>query len=125
MATVLIVEDHPAVRTSLTAWLSRALPGCRFLAAASGEEALTLLDEAPTLVLMDINLPGMSGIETTRRLRAVLPQIPVVVVSVHDTEAHRRDAAAAGAVAFVAKDRMGFELLPVLKRLLPRTPSPA
>ncbi len=61
MATVLIVEDHPAVRASLTAWLSRALPTCRILAAASGEEALTLLDEAPILVLMDIPRPPSSS----------------------------------------------------------------
>lgn len=121
-ATILIVEDHPAVRTSLRSWLARALAGYEFAEAASGEEALALLgQQRPALVLMDINLPGMSGIETTRRLTAAVPGVPVVVVSMYDTEAHRHDAAAAGAAGFVAKERMGFELLPLLQRLLSPT----
>lgn len=121
-ATILIVEDHPAVRTSLRAWLSRVLPACDFAEAATGEDALAhIAQHQPSLVLMDINLPGMSGIEVMRRIASTAPGVPVVIVSMHDTEAHRRDAAAAGAVAFVAKERMGFELLPLLQRLLPRS----
>jgi len=121
-ATILIVDDHPAVRRSLRSWLVKALPTYEFSEAVNGEEALARLGEQrPALVLMDINLPGMSGIEATRRITATAPGVPVVIVSMHDTEAYRQDAAAAGAAAFVAKERMGFELLPLLQRLLPPT----
>ncbi|NWG00176.1 MAG: response regulator transcription factor [Thermoanaerobaculaceae bacterium] len=116
--TILVVEDHPAVRHAIRSWLASSCPDCTVLEAASGEEALERCAEhRPDLVLMDINLPGTSGIETTRQIRSTPGAPPVVIVSLYDTEAHRRDATAAGAAAFVAKDRMGYELLPVLKRL--------
>ncbi len=123
--TLLIVEDNPAVRRALRAWLASALPEYELAEAESGEEALERVAErAPSLVLMDINLPGMNGIEATRRLRETAPATPVVIVTLHDTEPYRREAAAAGAAAFIAKDRMGFDLLPLLRRLLPLAPAP-
>ncbi len=67
-ATILVVDDHEAVRWGLREWLEMAFPGCRVIEANSGEEAIVLtINESPRVVLMDINLPGMNGIEATRR----------------------------------------------------------
>ena len=119
--TILIVEDHAVVRRSLCAWLSVMLPDCRLVEAQSGEEALALTDaQPPDLVLMDIGLPGMNGIEATRRIKAIAPKTPVVMLSIHEEEAFKLDATAAGASAFVCKRVMQTELMPVIQTLLYR-----
>ncbi|NWG00175.1 MAG: response regulator [Thermoanaerobaculaceae bacterium] len=116
---ILIVEDHSGVRRTLRQWLESALPGCTLRETDNGTDAVELVcQQAPTFVLMDLNLPGMGGLESTRAIKAASPSTFVVIVSIEDTTASRRAAAAAGAAAYVAKDRMGFELLPVLRRLL-------
>ncbi len=117
--TILIVEDRSAVRLTLRQWLLASLPGCSVREAGNGADALALVqEEAPALVLMDLHLPGMSGLDATRAILAAAPATQVVVVSVEDTPAHRSAAADAGAAAYVAKGSMGFELLPVLQHLL-------
>ena len=115
-ATILIVEDHDAVRRGLRDWLAGEFPGWRPIEAASGEEAVVLsVIESPHLVLMDIT---MSGIETTRRIKAALPATQVVILTVHEDDHHRADATAAGANAYVAKRVMRTELIPTLAALL-------
>ncbi len=119
--TILIVEDHAAVRKSLCDWLSVMLPDCQFVQAQSGEEAMALTDaQPPDIVLMDIGLPGITGIEATRRIKALAPNTSVVILSIHEEDAFQTDAAAAGASAFVFKRTMDTELVPVLQTLLPR-----
>ena len=72
--TILVVDDHDAVRRSLRDWLQVEFPDCRVIGAACGEEALSLVgEEPPRLVVMDISLPGMTGIEATRQLKANWP----------------------------------------------------
>ncbi len=118
-ATILIVEDHDAVRRSLRDWLQVEFPQCRVIEAASGEEAIALTRvESPRLVVMDISLPGMSGIEATRRIKATLPSAQVVMLTIHEDDAHRADAATAGASAYVTKRVMQTELVPTLAALL-------
>ena len=69
--TILIVEDHDDVRRALRDWLELEFPRCRVIEAASGEEAVALIRiESPCLVVMDIRLPGMNGIETTRQIKS-------------------------------------------------------
>ena len=120
-AIILIVEDHAAVRKSLRDWLSVMLPDCKFAQAQSGEEAVAMTGaEPPDLVLMDIGLPGMNGIEATRRIKAIAPITPVVILSIHEEDAYQLDAAAAGASAFVCKRVMQTELAPVIQTLLYR-----
>jgi len=118
-ATILIIEDHEAVRRSLRDWLEVEFPQSRVIEAASGEEAIALTRvESPRLVVMDISLPGMSGIEATRRIKAALPSTQVVMLTIHEDDAHRADATAAGASAYVPKRVMQTELLPTLAALL-------
>ena len=119
VVSVLIVDDHDGVRAALRDWIAASCAGVRMHEARDGEEALRLVERAAVdVVLMDIGLPGINGIEATRMLRQRSPAIAVVVISVHDGEAQRAAAVAAGAAAFVAKRRMYEELAPVLKPLL-------
>ena len=116
---VLVVDDHEGVRRSLCDLVQSSFPGTSCLEAATGEEAVALAaSHQPPLVLMDIGLPGISGIEAIRRVRAVSPASHVVVVSIFDTVAHRADAASAGACGYVAKIDLGRDLVPLVKKFL-------
>jgi len=118
-ATILIVEDHDAVRKSLRDWLEVEFPQYRVIEATSGEEAIALIRiESPRLVVMDITLPGMSGIEATRQIKAALPSAQIVMLTVHENDTHRADATAAGASDYVPKRVMQTELVPTLAALL-------
>lgn len=118
-ATILIVEDHDDVRRALREWLEAEFLQCRVIEAASGEEAIALTGiESPTLVIMDIRLPGMSGIEATRQIKATLPSAQIVMLTIHTGDIYRADAKAAGASAYVTKQRMHSELVPALAALL-------
>ena len=118
-ATILIVEDHEAVRRSLRDWLQVEFPQCRLIEAASGEEAIALIRvESPRLAVMDISLPGMSGIEATRRIKAALPSTQIVMLTIHEGATYRADATTAGASAYVPKRVMQTELIPTLAALL-------
>ena len=121
-ATILIVEDHDAVRRSLRDWLEVEFPRCRVIEVASGEQAITLIRseaiESPRLVVMDISLPGMSGIEATRQIKASLPSAQIVMLTIHEGDTYRADATAAGASAYVPKRTMQTELIPTLAALL-------
>jgi len=118
-ATILIVEDHDIMRRSLRDWLEVAFPQCHVVEAASGEEAVAIARaKSPQLVLMDIGLPQMNGIEATRQIKAAMPAVQVVMLTIYEDDAYRADAAAAGASAYVPKRMMHTELLPTLAALL-------
>lgn len=117
--TILIVEDHDNVRRVMRDWLEIEFPRCRVIEAASGEGAIALARiESPHLVIMDISLPGMNGIETTRQIKATLPFTQIVMLTIHAGDIYRADARAAGASAYVTKQRMHSELVPMLAALL-------
>jgi DNA-binding NarL/FixJ family response regulator len=121
--TILVVEDHPATLAALLELLEAAFPGCALVAAEGAEQALRLCaSAAPQVVIMDIALPGMSGIEATRRIKTAFPGTQVVMHSSYDMRVYREGAAAAGASAFVRKSRVVTELVPVVAGLLPAAP---
>ena len=116
---ILIVEDHQGIRQSLRELLELSFPHYQLLEATSGEEGVTMaLAMSPCLVIMDISLPGMNGIEAAQGIKGAAPATRVVMLTMYDDEAHRADAAAAGASAYVPKRKVQTELLPVLTRLL-------
>ena len=118
-ATIMVVDDHPATLSALVALLEAEFPACRLLAVEGAEQALNLCaGAAPHVVIMDIALGGMSGIEATRRITAGWPDTRVVVHSSYDMRGYRESAAAAGAAAFVRKGKIASELLPVVADLL-------
>ena len=114
--TALIVEDN-----ALNLRLFREVLGAggfRVVALPDGRDALHVAErEGADVVLMDLQLPYVSGIEVTRRLRAHAPTagIPVVAISAYTAEEDERRALAAGAVAFLAKPVNNARLVGVLK----------
>jgi DNA-binding NarL/FixJ family response regulator len=117
--TIMVVEDHPPTLAALLELLEAAFPECAVLGAEGAERALDLCAAAaPDVVIMDIALSGMSGIEATLRIKAVLPDTRVVMHSSYDMRVYREGAAAAGASAFVRKGKVGGELVPVVADLL-------
>ena len=93
--------------------------------ASSGSEAITLVDELhPALVLMDINMPEMNGIEATRRIVAAHPDVVVFLCSTYDLADLPRSATASGASGYVNKERFGADALRSCGRTAIPAPSP-
>ena len=113
---VSIIEDDAPARGILADWIRQA-PGFRCAGAhGSGESALaTLPVEKPTVVLMDINLPGMTGIECVRRLKPLLPDTQFVMLTVYEDAEHIFNALAAGASGYLLKRMPRADLLAALK----------
>ena len=113
---VSIVDDDAPARGILADWIRRA-QGFRCAGAhGSGEAALaTLPAEKPTVVLMDINLPGMTGIECVRQLKPLLPDTQFVMLTVYEDAEHIFNALAAGASGYLLKRMPRAELLAALK----------
>lgn len=102
---VLLADDHAVVREGLRFMLSTD-PEIQVVGEAStGSEALELVEAlAPDVVVMDLRMPGMDGVEATRRTKAAHPSIAVVILTVYNDEAHVTEAIRAGASAFLVKD---------------------
>ena len=126
VATIMLVEDHPATRAAVMELVGIAFPRSPLIAAGSAEQALVLCaSAAPDLIVMDIALPGMNGIDATRRIKALFPGTHVVVYSSYDKAVYRDESAAAGAGAgaFVNKSKVATELVPVIALLLASGPA--
>jgi DNA-binding NarL/FixJ family response regulator len=117
--TVLIVEDHDGIRLSVRNWLNINFPSWGLLEAKNGEEALAVVStHLPNVVLMDIGLPGMNGIEATRRIKLALPNLQVIMLTSYESTELQNEAVAAGASAYILKHKMIYELVPALRELL-------
>lgn len=113
---VLIVDDHGVIRGGMRSML-QSEPDIDVVGeAARGEEALEKARQArPDVVLMDISLPGISGIEATRRLKAEFPAIRAIILTVHDDEEFFFAALRAGADGYVVKSAEPTELLSAVR----------
>jgi two-component system, NarL family, invasion response regulator UvrY len=110
--SVLIVDDQAPFRRAAKAVLA-ATPGFEVVGEAeSGDEGVALVASlAPALVLMDINMPGVDGIEASRRMLAARPKTVVVLLSTYEAGDLPDDASACGAAAYVHKEEFGPEVL--------------
>jgi DNA-binding NarL/FixJ family response regulator len=118
-ARLLIADDHDLVREGLRTMLSGE-DDIRVVAEAkNGEEALSSCRELePDLVLMDVRMPVMDGLEATRRIKQELPQTSVVMVTMHENPDYLFEAVKAGAAGYVLKDASGERLLGAVRRTL-------
>lgn len=118
MIKIMLVDDHRLVRAGLRRVLAEAADMEVIADASTGEEALELLrTKVPDVVLMDINMPGVGGLETTRRLVQRLPQVKVIVVSMHVEEPYPSRLLAAGASGYISKDSAADEVIAAIRRV--------
>jgi two-component system, NarL family, response regulator DegU len=101
---VLLADDHQLLRQAMRRALEDA--GLTVVAeAGDGGEAVRLAAELkPDVVLMDVSMPVLDGVEATRRLHADLPDLPIVILTMHGDDALRKEAIGAGATGFLTKD---------------------
>jgi DNA-binding NarL/FixJ family response regulator len=117
--TILIVDDNRHMRRLLQELLQAAWLGSSILQAADANGAISLCRQAaPNVVVMDIGLPDLDGIEATSIIRLLNPEIAVVILSSHDGRAYRDAARSAGAAAYVAKTEVSTALIPAITAAL-------
>lgn len=114
---ILLIDDHPVVRAGLRQLLATAMPAT-VCEAAEGREALVLARrEQPDLVVLDLNLPGIGGVELLRRLLQQEAGMRVLVLSMHVAPHYAARALQAGARGYVSKNAPPEELLTALRRI--------
>lgn len=114
---VLLVDDHTLFREGLALLLTTHGDFEVIGEASTGEEALSLTQALhPDLVVMDIRMPGMGGLEATRVLKRVLPQVRVVILTVSEEEADLFEAVRAGAQGYLLKDLSASSAVDLLRR---------
>ena len=117
---VLIADDHPLYCDALRAVVPQACPGADIGEATSQEEVLAAISSGPPfdLVLLDLNLPGATGLSCLAALRRAVPTTPIVVVSAVDDPKIMQDVIMGGASAFVPKSAPGQVLINALRVIL-------
>jgi two-component system, OmpR family, KDP operon response regulator KdpE len=120
-ATILVVDDEPQLRRAMKATLTDL--GYVVIEAKTGEEALEVLRRDPAdLILLDLNMPGIGGLETCRAIRET-SELPIIVLSVRNTERDKVEALDAGADDYVTKPFGIQELLARIRAAMRRVPA--
>ncbi len=108
---ILVVDDHAIVRGGLKRLFS-TIPGAEVREASNGREALTVLREtSPDIVVLDLNLPGVGGLELLRRMVQFDNKVRVIIFSMHADPLHASRALQAGAQGYISKNAAPKELL--------------
>jgi len=117
--TILIVDDNKNLGKLIQDWLEIVFPDCTIAAVLSSADALEYFTkEIPDIVIMDINLDGVNGIEATRQLKSKYPQTKIIFLSIFNDDVHRYAAFSAGASGYVVKAKINVEFIPLLKKLI-------
>jgi two-component system invasion response regulator UvrY len=118
---ILIADDHANVRRGLREILIDAFSGALFSEASDGDEVLTqLVGSHHDILLLDINMPGRSGLEVLKDVKEIYPLLPVVMVSVQPEDQYASRCLRAGATAYVNKDSASEELAPTIRKIMDR-----
>jgi DNA-binding NarL/FixJ family response regulator len=118
-ARLVLVDDHNIVRSGLRSLLER-LPSVKVVGeAGDGQSALSLCERVnPHLVLMDLRMPGLDGVQTISAIKRKFPTIHVIALTMHDNDEDIHRAIQAGAVAFVSKSASHEELVSTIRAVL-------
>ena len=116
---ILIVDDHPLVREGLRSTITGE-PDLEISGEAeSAAQAMeSLKARLPDLVLMDITLPGKSGLELIKDVKALYPQLPILILSMHDESLYAERALRAGAGGYITKGQRPIELISAIRQVL-------
>lgn len=118
MNRILVVDDHAIVRSGIRRLLGERTD-IEVIEAASGEEAMqAVLDQPVHLIVLDLNLPGLGGLELVRRLVRTAPKVPILVFSQHAEAIYATRALEAGAQGFISKNAMPEEFLEAVDAVL-------
>jgi len=114
--TILIADDHPLLRQSIKVILDKQ-PDFQVVAeAGDGEEAVKLADELnPDVVIMDIGMPKLNGLEATRQIKASHPNIVVLVLTIHSDDKYILEILKAGAAGYLTKSVFGEEVVQAVR----------
>jgi DNA-binding NarL/FixJ family response regulator len=116
---ILIADDHAVVRRGLKEILADALPGVDFSEAANGDEVLTQLGKTSIgLLVLDISMPGRSGVDVLRDVKHAYPRLPVIILSCQPEEQYAVRCLRAGAAAYINKESAPEELALATKKIL-------
>ena len=123
---ILIADDHANVRRGLREILVDAFPGALFSEACNGDEVLTqLVASQHDVLLLDINMPGRSGLEVLRDVKHTYPLLPVIMVSVQPEGQYAARCLQAGATSYINKNSASEDLAPAIQRIMDiRTKAP-
>src|SRR5271157_2786310 len=120
---ILVVDDESAIRRALRPPLVEL--GFQVAEASRGEEALQMMRAAVyDVVLLDVNMPGIGGVETLRRIRAFAPRLPILMLTVRDKEEEKVEALDLGADDYVTKPFSTKELIARIRAAIRRVKSP-
>ncbi|NWG35331.1 MAG: response regulator transcription factor [Chloroflexi bacterium] len=115
--SILIVDDHEVVRNGIRSYLETNKMFEVVGEAESGETAVKLVSELiPDIVLLDLIMPGMDGVETTRQIKKISPRTQVVVLTSYHEDIHIFPALKAGAISYILKDMKMEKLVDALQR---------
>ena len=116
---ILIADDHAVVRRGLKEILADALPGAEFSEAANSDEVLSHLLKTPiSLLVLDISMPGRSGVDVLRDVKHAYPRMPVIILSCQPEEQYAVRCLRAGAAAYINKESAPEELALATKKIL-------
>jgi two-component system nitrate/nitrite response regulator NarL len=116
--SVLLVDDNPTFLDIVTRFLQQQQDIKVVNAVNGGKEAMAqVYGLKPDVVLVDLAMPQVTGMETILRLRAAWPKMGIIALTLLDTSGYRQAALTAGADDFVAKDSLNAELIPTIKRV--------
>jgi two-component system invasion response regulator UvrY len=119
MIRILIVDDHAILLRGLKEILEREFRDVSIGGAGTAEQALTQLDaENWDLVILDITMPGRSGVDVLRHLKALRPKLPVLVLSMHPEDQYGKRVLKAGASGYMNKESAPEELIKAVRKLL-------
>jgi len=119
MTRILLVDDHAVVRQGLKQILEGAVAGAELGEAASAEEAVRMAQAQDwDAVILDISLPGKSGLEALKELRRARPRLPVLVLSMYPEEQFGVRALRAGAAGYLAKQSTAVDLVTAVRTVL-------
>ncbi len=118
MVRVLVADDHAIVRTGLGQIISETADMEVAAEAANGSEVLSLVDNEPfDAVVLDINMPGMDGLDTLKQLQAIRPDLPVLVLSMHAEDEYAVRVLKAGASGYMNKESAPDELVAAIRKI--------
>ena len=117
--TILVADDDQEVRGRVKRVLEKGLGAPVVQEASDGEEALRLAwAHLPRVVVMDITMPRMDGLQATKRIKAERPETKIIILTIHQDQAYREAAMESGADAFLDKRAMLTDLVPTVRDVL-------